>query len=309
MFEATQVASQQITDTFNMVWPIEAGLWNLRQSAEKFFEQNPNASAVDAKNELIKGLSIHGLNLKHIATELSWEYEEQYIAKLLLINATAIFDSWVDSFVDSVLCSESKNRRKTIKEELERGDSATFETALANEATSLLANCFRPGAARQDCYMQNLWLVYKYFKRCRNCCVHGNQVFSKQTEESYNSIKGLTKEDCGLKEFPQINKTEKDKPLVISLRGVFGFYDIILRIIKHYDILASEKVAVEKELLKRWKSKSLPSFFAVQHKSSNTKDYRRKRDSAIRSHLEAINMCLPYANRMDSIFCFLNTHN
>ena len=80
IFEATYSASQQITATFDMVWALDAGLWNLRQAATQYLTEHPEANTKEAKDALVKGLYVHGLNLKRIATELSWEYEEQYIA-------------------------------------------------------------------------------------------------------------------------------------------------------------------------------------------------------------------------------------
>lgn len=42
--------------------------------------------------------------------EYTWEEEENYIAKILLIHAMAIFDTWVDSFIDSTLHSISEKK-------------------------------------------------------------------------------------------------------------------------------------------------------------------------------------------------------
>ena len=84
MFESTYAAYQEITKTFDIIWALDAGLWNLRTGAQKFYSEHTNATESQAKNELINGLQIHGINLKRIANELTWEYEEQYISELLL---------------------------------------------------------------------------------------------------------------------------------------------------------------------------------------------------------------------------------
>ena len=41
-------------------------------------------------------------------------------------------------------------------------------------------------------------------------------------------------------------------PVKLILRGVVGFFDVLIRIIKHYDIVVSDKIAVDEELKKRW---------------------------------------------------------
>ena len=309
IFEATYSASQQITATFDMVWALDAGLWNLRQAATQYLTEHPEANTKEAKDALVKGLYVHGLNLKRIATELSWEYEEQYIAELLLINAIAIFDTWVDEFVDASILGKSNNQRKEIKKAVKAGDFSLLDSALAQEAPSSLAGCFHFAAKKQDTYIDNLRLVYKYFKSCRNCCAHGNRKFSSIAETNYNAIKTFTKDDCGIKEFPKIEVTKENYPLKLILRGVVGFYDILIRIMNHYDIVASDKIAVEAELLRRWSSLPYVALPVELKKRIDTLRYHKKRNESIRFHIGSVNMCRPYVAKTDDIYNFLTANN
>ena len=59
-FEASQAACQEITKTFDMVWALDAGLWNLRQAATEFFSNNADANNKDAKDAIVNGLYVHG---------------------------------------------------------------------------------------------------------------------------------------------------------------------------------------------------------------------------------------------------------
>lgn len=299
IFEATYFASQQITATFDMVWAIDAGLWNLRQDAKKNFIKHPEANNIEAKNSLVSGLDIHGLNPKRIANELSWEYQEQYIAELLLLNAMAIFDTWADSFVDSTIRLQSNAQIKKIKADMKKGDFSSFDSAISAESTSSLSGCFHFSSQKQDAYINNLRLVYKYFKSCRNCCAHGNRRFDDRAEINYNAIKGFTKEDCGINEFPKIAVTQRGAPLKLYLRGVVGFYDVLIRIINHYDLVAAEKTCVETELIKRWgciPARILPSS-------------EEKRNRHIRNYMTSINMCPPYVGKTTDVYSFLLANN
>ena len=169
MFSATCWAKKEITRTFDMAWALDVGIWNLRTEAKKYFEKNPEASDPEAKEALVNGLTVHGLSPRRIALELTWEYEEEYIAELLLINATAIFDTWVDSFVEAALPSASSNQKRTIKADFKKGSFSTFDNALSQETISPLAGCFKFNEKRQDLFIENLRKIYKYFKSCRNC--------------------------------------------------------------------------------------------------------------------------------------------
>ena len=309
MFESTYAACQEITKTFDMVWALDAGLWNLRRDAQKYYAEHPDATEEEVKDNLVQGLTIHGLNPKQIAIELSWEYEEQYIAKLLLINATAIFDTWVDAFVEATISKNvlqqiiyPKRAHKKpytlgdkIKADFKAGFFDTYVKQLKTEQKSTLSGSFEFTAERQDNCIENLRLTYKYFKSCRNCCAHGDVNFTAATEKSYNAIKALTKADCGLKEFPKIEPTVQGNPFKLYLRGVVGFYDILIRIINHFDLFAADYIAVEKELLKRWSQ--IPNVKL----SANSE----KRNRSIRNYIISVNMCPPYSNKTDDVFLFL----
>ncbi len=298
IFEATYFATQQITATFDIVWALDAGLWNFRKMAAHLYEEYPDISDPEAIATLVKGLYIHGLNPKRIAMKLTWEYEEHYIAQILLTYAFAIFDSWVNSFVDAVILNKSNTRRDDIKKDLKQGKFDTLDAALAQEPASIIAGFFYISAVKQDAYIDKLRLVYKYFKSCRNCCAHGDGKFSKKAEENYNAIKVFTKDDCGVKEMPKIVETKEGQPLQLILRGVVGFFDILIRIIKHYDTISADKYAIEAELIRRWKTIPSVTLSVDVH----------KRNRSIRNYFKSINMFPPYAEKTNDIFNFLVTN-
>ena len=309
MYLATQFAHQEITRAFDLVWALDVGLWNLRTTADQYFRDHPEANNREAQDAIVKGLSVHGLNLKRISSELSWAYEEQYIAQLLLINAIAIFDTWVDDFVDSVLLTCSNNQKKRIVADVKQGDFSTLDNAISQEAHSALAGYFHCKTKKQDMYIENLRLVYKYFKSCRNCCAHGNRKFNDVAERNYNAIKSMTKADCGLNEFPKIVAAVNGAPLELILRGVVGFYDVMIRIIDHYDAVAADLISIENELIKRWSSKPyVPSVFGPQTRM-NSERYRKKRNNSIRYHLKDVGMCPPFVAKTDEVYSRLVANN
>ena len=63
IFEATYSASQQITATFDMVWALDAGLWNLRQAATQYLTEHPEANTKEAKDALLRQTT---MRLRHL---------------------------------------------------------------------------------------------------------------------------------------------------------------------------------------------------------------------------------------------------
>lgn len=320
-FEASQAACQKITRTFDMVWALDAGLWNLRQDATEFFANNPGENNNVAKSTIVKGLYIHGLNLERIAHGYTWEQEEEFISEILLINATAIFDAWVDSFIYSALALTSNRRKKDIAADMKKGEFLSFETELITEPMSQIKGCFKLVGC--STYCDNLRLIYKYFKSCRNCLAHGDKVFTKVAADNYSAISTLTKEDCGLKEVPQIVVTIKDEPFKLKLRGVVGFYDILIRIITHYDKLAADRVSVDSEVLCRWQkmlkqkliNEADNSNIKVNNRGLETENYtllmshsKDRRERAIRNYFKSISVYIPLKNKTDVVYTFLENN-
>lgn len=299
MFAATHDAGKAITRTFDMVWPLVAGLWNIRQASKDFFVQNPNASNKDAKRAIISGLNVRGLDFRGIFENYTWEDEEEYISEILLINAIAIFDTWVDSFVDVTLPSVSATKKKNLKEAMKKGDFADYEATLALEPNSVLKAHFRASKQRKDAQIGNLLIVYKYYKACRNCIAHGNRIYTDKAENCYNSMAVLTAQDCGIKELPKPDVTVQGQPLKLVFRGVVGLYDVLLCIVYHYDIVASDKTCIELEIANRWRQLQGISL------CRNVK----KRNNSIRNYFKSIDMCPPLQAMTDDVYDFLKTNN
>lgn len=299
MFQATYDASKEITRTLDMVWALNLGLWRLRNDASDYLDSHPDTNDKKMKVEFAKGVYIHGLNFKLIGKDLTWDDEEQYIAELLLINATAIFDSWVNDIVDAGFPSASNNRKKEIGKKMKEGDFSELDKELLVESRSVLYDCFDTASKRMDAYIDNLILVYKYFKSCRNCCAHGSRQFSNVAETNYNAISGFDKTNIGLKEMPKIAITVHNKPVKLYLRGVVGFYDVLRKIMQHYDAVLADYKGIELNLICRWNQKSLTAFEVTE----------RKKEYSITQYLKSINIYPPKASRASDVFKFLKDNN
>lgn len=266
-FSSSQAAAQRITDMFTLFWGIDAGLWNLRCEAKEYFEnhstEEPSKLNKPAKVEIVKGLKIHGLDLAAIANDYTWEYEEEFLAEVLLIYATAIFDDWADKFVAESLAgfndsakkeepgenkSDDKRGKGTSNNEIIRrmrsGDFETYLKELKKVDGSRAKSCSQNGNESDMGYINKQILLYKYFKQCRNCIAHGDKTFSGQVEMAYFQVCNLTAEECDLKDVPEMVLSAAGSPFELKLRGVVGFTKVLLKIITYYDTMAAERTGL-----------------------------------------------------------------
>ncbi len=298
MYSATYHALQAITQTFTMAWALDAGLYRLRESAIEFFDKNPKASNTDANAELHIPNSIHGLDLKKIASDLSWEQGEQYIAEILLIYGMSIFDTWVDSIVKAVFKDETDEMKNDIKKSTKAGDFTVLDPIIETSAKSSFAGFFHYSKPRQDSRLKNLQNMYTYFKKCRNCITHHDHIFSKEAEDAYLKIRSLKSTDIGTSKLPQIAPTKNKKPLTLYLHGVVGCFDILIKIMTHYDIVLSELDGIEQELIKRCDTLSKVQF----------PQNHGKRNRSLRRYFESVNICPPLSAHTDDIYDFLHNN-
>lgn len=256
MYSATFAACNELTKMFDMVWPIDGALWRFKHEVINCINETPDISDAQLKAELFPTKYIHGLNFHRTAFELSWDEQEKYIAKLLLVNITAVYDAWVDSVIDCAFSSLLSNRKKTkICDGMKKGDFSLVDAELAGAANSMLLGCFNKQNILGQPQLSALAICYKYFKSCRNCCAHGDVVFSHQAERDYIPYVSLSKTDLGVSEKPASCQTVAGQPFEINLRGVVGFTHVVYKIMRHYDCALSDCIGLDEEIELKWKAK------------------------------------------------------
>ena len=112
---------------------------------------------------------------------------------------------------------------------------------------------------------------------------------------------------------PQIVVTIKDEPFKLKLRGVVSFYDILIRIIAHYDKLATDRVSLDNEVFCRWQKmlkqkliNEADSNIKVNDRGLETENYtllmshsKYRRERAVRNYFKSIGVYIPLKNKTD----------
>ena len=276
-FPETVDAVTEITETFDFLWPTAAAIWNLRWQVNGLLGEVPDASDEVLRARFVDGSGLHGPNVRRFVTERTWEYQQQQLARVLLIELFAIYEGWCARVVLRVAGKEDsaqvkslqfptgpkKKRDGTVKLDKSGlpviGGVGPAVAALTETKSQFLADNVVPRLrAAKKCavkagHLDNLLTVYRYFKEARNCWAHAGGDATSDAAEQYELAVALKPADLDVKEVPVMLPTVTGRPVALSLRGVVGLGDIVIRILTTLDADLAVASAAEHVLLQKWR--------------------------------------------------------
>ena len=254
-FPQTENALKNITNTFNTVWPIAAGLWNLRCYVCGVKQEFPSITEAQFASKFSLGSGIHGVNYKHAFFEKNWEDQREDFAWILLNSTIPVFEAWIEDIKKifpfiNVKDIQYKNR-------------ISQQIALINSYESLLMKqCFYPAFASQkdSCIIniENLIICFRFFKEIRNCYMHNASIADGKLLAAYNDFaQVIIPADLGIREIPEHYPPVINQKIRISLRGIVGFSAVVRKIMFTLDSELVRTAIAESDFVDRWKSKNL----------------------------------------------------
>lgn len=262
-FEGSKGTSNQITEIFDFVWPTATAMWNLRWQVAGYVAARPGVTYQELSGRFTTGSGIHGANLERACITRTWEQQQEQLARFLLINLFAIYESWL-AHIFGVLDISDKNLQKQFEFPTGgmRGNNQNGIWNVINIITSpesqMLKQAFYAVLLSNNdnakSHLDNLLHCYRYFKECRNSIVHRGSKANSDAESAYNNFSNVaTTTQLDLKEVPLHYPTLNGQKVEISLRGVVGFSKVILRLIATIDAELSRSAKAEEVFLQRWK--------------------------------------------------------
>ncbi len=259
-FSATKSAHEQITSLFDFVWPTATAMWNLRWQVDGFLRAMPTATVPDLHARFSQGADIHGANLKRACVTHTWEEQKEVFAKILLTNSIAIYEGWIEEVLD-VLGKNTPALGKALQfptTGANRGIKSAVSTLTASESTALKIS-LHPALANAEKYdwanLDAMLLCYRFFKEQRNCEIHRGGVADQKLIDAYNQFSLVASPaSLGVAEVPIHTAPLIAKPIKISLRGVVGLTDIVLKIITTLDAELCRSKDSEPPFITKWKT-------------------------------------------------------
>ncbi|WP_306534697.1 hypothetical protein [Geobacter sp.] len=254
-----------MTSLFDFLWPTATAMWNLRWQVDGYLRIRPQATVHELSNRFVIGSGIHGANLKRACVDLSWEQQQEQFAKFLLINIFALHESYLKRVLEDLgryskdLENQLQFPTATDASGNKKGIWGAIDSITATESTMLVNGLYSQlsGHSRNSKpILDNLMKCYRYFKECRNSITHNGSFADRKTADAYAEFSTIaTTTDLGVTEVPLHTPVTVGAPVSLSLRGVVGFCDIILKIIVTLDAELSRSKLAEEVFKAYWLEK------------------------------------------------------
>ncbi len=284
-FSASNDVVKQITDLYDFVWPTASAIWNLRWQVKGFVNEVGVDNVNDQKllDRFDWGSGIHGVNLRRSCLEKTWPEQQEQFAKFLLINLCALYEGWIDSIQTSLGFSDDLSKQLQVPAWLDRKNGRprgvlNAITEITVNKSPLVQTTFYPTLISHKknslANLNYLLICFRYFKECRNSLIHRGGLANQLTQDKYSEFTAIASPiNLNVQEVPEHFPVISGTLVKVSLRGVVGLGDIIIKIIATLDAELACCAQSEQELISRFTE-------WANHKGKGTVSL--KKDSAAR---------------------------
>lgn len=234
----------QITDVFDGLWGTVTAAKNLRWQVRGFCEEYEHTkSNIEITQKFVEKKEDSNVrpNLYRVCIQDSWADTEYRISRDFLINIFACYEGWVEDIL-TIFSANTKKMRNDLQYPKDGTHDyerllATLQTGTGNAVSTAFYDLYKNKNVKYNLDKVQNWLLYfRYFKECRNCIIHDGGLTNQKVIDAYTAITSLTKEDLDVKECPITISTNLGDPIQLSLRGVVGFSQLILRLVCTFDV-------------------------------------------------------------------------
>jgi hypothetical protein len=302
-FECTEDATASLSNLFNFVWPTAAALWNLRWQVNGFLAEAADATETQLSQRFVAGSGIAGVDLKNACVSQTWENQQERLAEVVLMNAFAVYEHWADQILVSIGQPYGRGIRLQIPGRAPDQIEGVVASAIGTPS-SMLSSAFYPIFKAEKRYSWPLIgshaLCYRYFKELRNALAHRGGLASDRAEKAYLAFQPVSdRTSLGMRGALVHYPVVEAQPVRLSLRGVVGFCEILLRMMASIDAELSQAAAAEPYFRERIR---LPGANQPTTLSSD----RKRRDAQVAKRCMVAG--LPRPLDIPAVYAFLRSH-
>ncbi len=259
-FRKTNDLHNEIISLHDFVLPMATALWNFRQVIDsEIAKETPPTAAQLAKKYNTAPRTRGSTNLIFPFHTISWDEQRQRIAELALVNIIALYEVWCEEICGylgdgelAIRLQFPTNASKT------KGVRSAIDELTVTESAPIKGSIY-PALILSKKYslssLDNLLRCFRYFKELRNSFMHrGRRCDGKLYGAQSEFIPVSDKISLGMKFVPEHKFHQIGDDVELSLHGVLGFTDVILRIVTTVDAELSRSVVAESEIVERLRS-------------------------------------------------------
>jgi hypothetical protein len=259
-FDQTNAMHDEIVALHDFVLPTATAIWQFRKVIERAVKRNPSVTVAELSKRYNKAPETRGTtNLKITFLGHTWDSQRQRLAETALIGIIALYEIWCEE-----ICALFAKPEMAIKMQFPTNATGTAGvrfaiSELSNPPSAIMAQSIYVGlctAKKYDlAHIDNLLKCFRYFKELRNTLMHrGRKCDGKLYGAQSELLPVATSAQLGMKFVPTHTPYQQGDPVSISMHGVLGFTDVILRMITTIDAELSKTQIGETHLVSRLKS-------------------------------------------------------
>ena len=260
LLTSKQIA-RRLTEIFDFVWPTATAIWNLRWQVAGFVSASTDATDSDLNNRFNLGSGIRGANLRRACIDSSWEDQQQEFARFLLFEFCALYESWCEGTLHELMCPTRLSKHLQFPTKINNGIASggvqyAINSISLNNSPAMIGSIYPTIAQNKKNSPQHIeqqLICYRYFKELRNSLIHAGGGASAKFVSAESAYEQLTAGQLGVKEKPAFNGHTIGSRITISLRGVVGFGEIVLRLVSTLDAEITKSAKAEQVFIQRWK--------------------------------------------------------
>ena len=262
-FPSTRAFTNEFERLNGFVWPSAGALWNLRWQVRGLVAEAPDATNSDLQSRFLSGSGINRVDFEDFL-HTTWSEQLTKFAEFALVSFIALFESWLGERsaalnIDSVaLQFPSRSvglRRSRTGAPLDGASESLARAGIGSSAG--MAACYSHLNSRNHfalAKLDNLLICYRYWKEVRNAIAHTGRLATDRVAEAQALLQPLTRTDLSTRALPEWTPTAVGAPIDISLRGVMGFAEVILKLALTYDAQLATTSGAETEFIRAWRT-------------------------------------------------------
>lgn len=247
---------------YDFVHGTTAAIWNTRWQVHGYLDAVPDATADDLEARFARGSGISRVNVRRTFAEQSYDEQREELARITLVNTIALYEGWLaaltSAFPGTKSAIELQFPSKGFKGRTTRGvrDALADMTKTTSPA---MASAITPGLRARTEYrgteLDDLLLIYRYFKEVRNALVHAGGYADQKLVDAHTQMVTVTKSSAGLNDIPEHYVPVLGQRTALSLYGVIGFGAVVFHMVATIDAELSQTKVAEREFVQRFRER------------------------------------------------------